>query len=184
MYLEKIGDTDNSIKIPTIFEKKAPLFYAFQSVMKDFLQDISYKRPFRFNFMNGCYGLAMSNTKALIVLSNEFIRWYNELPKKEQDTIGNPMTNGILLPAKMIGNDLYYINGRVNAHTAMQDNNVQIVFKGKEYRLKVIDDLEKDDNISYLFNLQFFTELLDLLLNTLNYKNGYADESGEITRYL
>ena len=57
------------------------------SVITQFIRGILKDMPFRFNYVNGSYGVAMSPFEWHIAISNKFIEWYNSRDKEFRERV-------------------------------------------------------------------------------------------------
>lgn len=163
-------------------------------ILSKFIPYIIEKKPFKFNYVNDCYGIALSEKNLLIILSNLFIEWYNSLPESEQLSRDILMDELILRRAKMINNKLCYLNRR-NSNSS--DNWEHLIgrkmlkFKNKDitFNITTTTPLGIDENESLLLDKRIVSLILDRILRTLNNKYGHsrnqeASLTGETLRYI
>ena len=196
MYLERIGtsnETTQEIHFPFSHIDRCPS--ELEPFVAAFMPAILSKRPFRFNFSNGSYGIAMSDRDLLITLSNLFIEWYNSLPAAQQTPREELFARGIIYKGKCIGNKLYYVFGN-NANSVADYNSLigRSLFRFKNRTItfnitnivRIVDD---DPNMSIFLSETMVMVIIDRILRTINNKYGQPSTeegtfSGEAHRYL
>ena len=197
MYLEKIGVSNNSttreIHFPFSHIDRYPT--ALEPYIAAFMPAILSKRPFKFNFFNGSYGIAMSDRDLFITLSNLFIEWYNSLPASQQSSREELFTRGIICKGKCIGNKLYYVFGN-NANSVADYNRLigreLFRFKNKTITFNItniVRTVEDDPNMSIFLSESMVRVIIDRILRTINNKYGQSGTQennfpGEAHRYL
>lgn len=197
MYLERIGISNNSttreIHFPFNHIDRCPT--ALEPYIAAFIPAILSKRPFRFNFSNGSYGIAMSDRDLFITLSNLFIEWYNSLPAAQHTSREELFTRGIIFKGKCIGNKLYYVFGN-NANSVADYNRLigreLFRFKNKTITFNItniVRTVEDDPNMSIFLSESMVKVIIDRILRTINNKYGQSGTQennfpGEAHRYL
>ena len=197
MHLERIGISNNSttqeIHFPFSRIDRCPP--EFELYIAAFIPAILSKRPFRFNFFNGSYGIAMSERDLFITLSNLFIEWYNSLPAAQQTPRDELFARGVLCKGKCIGNKLYYIFGN-NSNTVANYNRLigRNLFRFKNRTItfnitNIVSTVEDDPNMSIFLSGTMVKVIIDRILRTINNKYGQPSTeegtfSGEAHRYL
>lgn len=174
--------------IPTPFTVDNPdIISAFMSVILE-------KKPFKFNYANGSYGIAMSEKELLIVLSNLFIEYYNSLPAEQQLPKETLIDLGVISRGKCVNNKLYYVYPRNGINTtdyrALTGEEL-FTFKGNTIKFNIIQverAEEEDPNLSIFLKEDIVRVIIDRILKTVNNKYGRPTEeinpSGEIHRYI
>lgn len=197
MYLERIGTSNNlttqEIYFPFSRIDRCPP--ELEPYIAAFIPAILSKRPFRFNFSNGSYGIAMSDRDLFITLSNLFIEWYNSLPAAQQASREELFTRGVLFKGKCIGNKLYYV---FNNNTNAVPNYSRIIgrslfrFKNRTITFNItnmVRSIDDDPNMSIFLSKIMVMVIIDRILRTINNKYGQPSTeedtfSGEAHRYL
>lgn len=147
-------------------------------IIKNFISYIIEKRPFNFNFINGSYGIAMTDKEKLITLSNLFIEYYNSLPSHDKCTINNDTLFAfILCKGKFINGYLYYTNDspfNENTSTMLSYEGTELLkFKGKSIKLHIIKQLnENDPNIIIFLNPKIAKVIINRILILINSEYG------------
>lgn len=197
--LESVNSGDPYYTAPIYFPL-APVpssdttFINNRDIIVPFISVILEKRPFKFNYVNGSYGIAMPEKELLIVLSNLFIEHYNSLPAEQQLSKTELIDRGIISNGKYIGNILCYVYPRNDNNTT--DYSALIGrelfrFKGNTVRFNIVTierTEEEDPNMSIFLRSEIVRVIIDRILKTVNNKYGRPTEevnpSGEIHRYI
>lgn len=186
-YLEKIGTgggTDNgetdfymrsiTFNYSTIFSKED---------MKDFVRYLIRDKKLKFNFIRGSYGLAMSYLDYRILISNEFIRWYNlrynlgTSTASYNDLIGR----GILRECIINNGKIKYLRNSTNncgVNYYNHEGAYVCTFKGKPVNIHIVDSSSDTLNKTVLVNAGIAEEIAKAVLTIVNYKYG-REERGE-----
>lgn len=196
MYLEKIGNNGSSsteVSISNYTVDETVQGATFLDVLNKFIPYVIGKRPFKFNYFRGSYGIAMPMQDIVVVLSNLFIEWYNSTPSYRQTPRDVLFSTGILQKAKYVNNKLHYIvqdNGgnRVNYSNIIGRDLFR--FKNRNIKLNIVDVAITDDpNESILLTSQATGLIVDRILRTINYKYGNqrreeTPATGKALRYI
>lgn len=190
--LETIG-INNSYKVLPISADSYTLDNAVDSIYngsteEKFIWYLLRKRPFKFNFINGCYGIAMSDSDIIITVSNLFIEWYNAL----EDTVKIPMdgllSRQTLIKGKKSGNSLYRNGNSSNGNmTSYEENTVILHFKGSPVIFKVYKNPGQDTNEAIFLNIDYISKIVANILILINSHYGQqnnSSSSGETYRYV
>lgn len=194
MYLERIGNNSNNTVRVKFAEQpihEGDLDDFLIDAANEFMPYILEKRPFRFNYANGSYGIALCPDDLMVVLSNTFIDWYNSLPANEQVDQNTLLGYGIIKRAKKIGNNLWYLNSRdgnsMDEYRSLIGREL-FRFKDRTIRLNIIEDNpERDPNESLILSTKFAGLIVDRILRTINNKYGRQENTHttrETLRYL
>ena len=187
-YLEKIGTGGDTINGETDFSMQSTTFDDYGPIfpkedMKDFVRHLIRSKKLKFNFIRGSYGLAMSYLDYRILISNEFIKWYNlrynlgTSTASYNDLIGREILKECIINngkiqylrnnARRYGRDYYSYEG-ANVCT----------FKGNPVNIHIVDSSTDTINKTVLVNADIAEEIAKAVLTIVNYKYG-REERGE-----
>ena len=178
--LESIRDLRFSPQ-PTIFKvvNNSVEFNLAPKIFKGFIPYFIRQKRLKFNYFNGSYSLSMPFVKYMVVVSNEFIKWYNKEyeNKKLLDTYRGLLYNGILRECVIADNKIFYIRD-INPESYERYNGMPVcVFKGKEITLNIKDNSkEKMENKSVILNINISLYILSKILYVINYKYGRSEK--------
>lgn len=186
-YLEKISNREGMTIGASTFTMKAS-YNKYTSRftkdnMRDFVVYLIEKGKLKFNFINGNYGLAMSYIDYMILISNEFIEWYNHRFNQYivTSSYAQLISSGILKEC-IIDNDkiLYFTsNTASNRDYLNYEGRGVCVFKGKRVNIHIIDDNRGPENKVVLINSEIAETIAKAILETINYKYGRKEEREE-----
>lgn len=186
-YLEKIsaaegmtnGETDFSMQ-PVIFNNYSTIFS--MEDMKDFVRHLIRNKKLKFNFIRGNYGLAMSYLDYRILISNEFIKWYNLRYNLGASTASyNDLIREEILKECIINNGKiqYFRNTGISGRDySMYEGAEVCVFKGRPITIHIVDSSTDTLNKTVLVNAGIAEEIAKAVLTIVNYKYG-REERGE-----
>lgn len=176
-HLERVGIKNGKwIKIDL-----APSFYFTpyfnDSVITQFIRDILKDMPFRFNYVNGSYGVAMSPFEWHIAISNKFIEWYNSRDKEFRERVNY---RDYMMEAKIEGSTIY---GQTNSSFRNDCDFSEFIgrrvctFKGEEVSLSItgINQHFEDENITLVLNPEICQHILAYILKIVNF--GYDNSN-------
>lgn len=181
-YLEKIGKGSNLIDGETDFSMKIDTFNDYSTTfskedMKDFIKHLIRDKKLKFNFIRGSYGLAMSYLDYRILISNEFIEWYNLRYNLGISTANyNDLISGGILKECIINNGKiqYFRN-----NASRNDGNYYIyeganvcTFKGNSVNIHIVDSTPDTFNKTVLINASIAEKIAKAVLIVVNYKYG------------
>lgn len=184
--LERIGNTSLDFEYEDLKGSKFLLLAEqYKSLIRDFIIHVIKNKILKFNYINNAYNIALSTKDFALLLSNEFIKWYNKsynegLYNKDINSFfGNYVLvkriikeNGIYKTQSSDYNTNFYINKRI------------CDFKGKEIKLRIT---ELDNNIyeeSILLNYKIVAYIRTLILNTVNNYYGKSENNTVDTKTL
>lgn len=153
-----------------------PLFK--DSVITQFIRDILKDMPFRFNYVNGSYGVAMSPFEWHIAISNKFIEWYNSRDKEFRERVNY---KDYMMEAKVEGSAIY----RQNNSSFINDRDLSefigrrvCTFKGEEVSLSItgINQHFEDENITLVLNPEICQHILAYILKIVNFGYGNSNK--------
>lgn len=157
-----------------------------KTMLLDFVSHFLKSNKLKFNFKNGNFSIGMSFIEYMLLVSNEFISWYNQKYREGKYTYDNrSLKSKWIIRDCIIANGKIYNNSNYNTNQYLRkEGNLVCVFKGKEYRL-VISSIFTTQNSSTLINPNIAMFILTKALNILNYKYGKeTDSTSKETRFL
>lgn len=186
-YLERIsagggmtnGETDFSMQSVT-FDNYSTIFS--KEDMKDFVRYLIRNKKLKFNFIRGNYGLAMSYLDYRILISNEFIKWYNLRYNLGASTASynDLIREGILRECIINNGKIQYFRGirRSDEDYRRYEGAEICVFKGRPITIHIVDSSTDTLNKTVLVNAGIAEEIAKAVLTIVNYKYG-REERGE-----
>lgn len=152
---------------------------------KLFIKYLLETKKIRFNYNNGSYGLGMSFIDTVVLISKEFINWYNtEYNKHTFDlSYANLVSSGVIKEC-IITNGKVYIPRPVRRGSS--DDYQRYVgkkictFKGREITLTIDGVLSPEGeslNRTRILNLQYIEAIVCSILRILNYGYGREERS-------
>lgn len=152
---------------------------------KLFIKYLLETKKIRFNYSNGSYGIGMSFIDTVVLISNEFISWYNtEYNKHTFDLSYHDLVDIGIIKECIITNGKIYIPRAVRRSSS---NNYQryvgrkiCTFKGREITLTidgVLSSKEESLNRTRILNLQYIEAIVCSILRILNYGYGREERS-------
>lgn len=184
-YLEKINDKEN-LKLEN--NRFSPIMVKLSSsptklVIKSFIKHLIESKKLKFNFINGSYGFAMSYINFRILISNEFISWYNLKFNEGKLSISyrTLISEGIITEIIIDDNKIYDIrNGRTRRNYSDFEGKLVCTFKGNPITVHIIEDTtECNLNKSTLLGARVVDHIAKVILEVVNYKYGREEERGE-----
>lgn len=186
-YLEKIGTGGSIVEGEVDFSMRATLFNNYSPIfckedMKDFVRYLIRNKKLKFNFIRGNYGFAMSYLDYRILVSNEFIEWYN---LRYNLGVSTASCNDLI--SKGILRECIINNGKIQYFRRSTTNNRDYysyeganvcTFKGKLVNIHIVDSTTDTINKTVLVNADIAEEIAKAVLTIVNYKYG-REESRE-----
>lgn len=196
-YLEKLGTRDMEAGIDRFITYLSPNYYGADIAPDKFKKFVRYfinSKKLKFNYVNGSYSIGMSLIEFIVLISNEFIKWYNDQFNKEELTakFTDLKRHGVLRECIIDNGKIYYDMGRnnVNNYTRYIGKKV-CVFKGREITVDITDIAGvRNENKSILLDIQTALYILTIILKVLNYRYGRnkatheGNQLGTEVRYL
>lgn len=152
---------------------------------KLFIKYLLETKKIRFNYSNGSYGIGMSFIDTVVLISNEFISWYNtEYNKHTFDLSYHDLVDMGVIKECIITNGKIYIPRAVRRGSS--DDYQRYVgkkictFKGREITLtidRVLSSEEESLNRTRILNLQYIEAIVCSVLRILNYGYGREERS-------
>lgn len=196
-YLEKLGTNDMEVGVDRFITYLSPNYYGSVITSDKFREFVRYfisSKKLKFNYVNGSYSIGMSLIEFIVLISNEFIKWYNDQFNKEELTakFADLKRHGILRECIIDNGKIYYDRGRNNVNNYAQYIGKKVcVFKGREITVDITDIAEvRNENKSIILNTQTALYILNIILKVLNYRYGRnkatheSNQLGTEVRYL
>ena len=179
--LENLG-TSNMGAGENVFRVVNQLRYedSIKEMIKEFVPYFIKQGKLKFNYANGSYSIGMSFTEYILVISNEFIDWYNKKfnNKEWKYTFSTLKKSDVLKEGIIANNKIYYENSRRNVNSYAAYNGQRMcTFKGKDVLINIVDINEvKEDNKSIILNTNIALYILSKILRVINYRYGKAEQ--------
>lgn len=196
-YLEKLGTNDMEVGVDRFITYLSPSYYESVITPNKFREFVRYfisSKKLKFNYVNGSYSIGMSLIEFIVLISNEFIKWYNDQFNKEELTakFADLKRHGILRECIIDNGKIYYDRDRNNVNNYAQYIGKKVcVFKGREITVDITDIAEvRNENKSIILNTQTALYILNIILKVLNYRYGRnkatheGNQLGTEVRYL
>ena len=178
-YLECLGTNDMDTDVNRFITYLSPNYHgrAFNfDKLKGFVRCFINSKKLKFNYVNESYSIGMSLIEFIVLISNEFIKWYNDqFNKGELITKFEGLKRYSFLRECIIDNGkIYYDRGRNNVNNYAQYIGKKVcVFKGREITVDITDIAEvRNENKSIILNTQTALYILTTILKVLNYRYG------------
>lgn len=185
-YLEKLGTSDMEVGIGRFITYLSPSYYRdalSSNKLKEFVKDFINLKKLKFNYVNGSYSIGMSLIEFIVLISNEFIKWYNDQFNKEKLTtkFTELKRKDILKECIIDKGKIYYDRDRNNANNYAQYIGKKVcMFKGREVTIDITDIAEvRNENKSIILNTQIALYILATILKVLNYRYGRSKATHE-----
>ena len=196
-YLEKLGTNGMEVGVDRFITYLSPNYYESVITPDKFREFVRYfisSKKLKFNYVNGSYSIGMSLIEFIVLISNEFIKWYNDQFNKEELTaeFAKLKRDGILKECIIDNGKIYYDRGRISVNNCAQYIGKKVcVFKGREITVDITDIAEvRNGNKSIILNTQTALYILNIILKVLNYRYGRnkatheSNQLGTEVRYL
>lgn len=178
-YLERLGTNDMQAGEDKFITYLFPN-YCVNDIpsdkFKEFVRYFINSKKLKFNYVNGSYSIGMSLIEFIVLISNEFIKWYNDQFNKGELTtkFEDLKKHGILRECIIDNGKIYYDRNINNANNYAQYIGKQVcMFKGKEITIDITDITRvENENKSIIFDTQTALYILTTILKVLNYRYG------------
>ena len=185
-YLEKLGTDSMEMGVNRFITYLTPSYYGdvldFDK-LREFVKDFINLKKLKFNYVNGSYSIGMSLIEFIVLISNEFIKWYNDQFNKGELTarFTELKRRGILKECIIDNGKIYYDRDRNNVNNYAQYIGKKVcVFKGKEITVNITDIAEvRNENKSIILDTQTALYILTTILKVLNYRYGRSKATHE-----
>lgn len=179
-YLERIGTGNMNIGISSFTVFNAYEYWNIsigsQDKLKEFVKYFVQGNHLKFNFVNGFYSIGMSFIEFMVLISNEFIKWYNGQfnDKKVVATFEDLKRSHIVRECIISNGKIYYNNSRNDANSlASYVGRKVCTFKGVDITLSITGVSEvNNENKSIILDPQTALFILNQILKVLNYRYG------------
>ena len=185
-YLERLGTGNMETGIDRFVTYLLPVYYenALSSdKLKEFVRYFINSKKLKFNYVNGSYSIGMSFIEFIVLISNKFIKWYNDQFNKEELTtkFADLKRHNILRECIIDNGKIYYDRVRNNVNSYAQYIGKKVcVFKGREITVDITDIAEvKNENKSIILNTHIALYILATILKVLNYRYGRSKATHE-----
>lgn len=196
-HLEGLGTNNMEVGVDRFITYLTP-YYNTRDItsdkFKEFVRYFINSKKLKFNYVNGSYSIGMSLIEFTVLISNEFIKWYNDQFNKGELTVKfEDLKRYNILKECIIDNGkIYYDRGRNNVNNYAQYIGKKVcVFKGREITVNITDITEvRNENKSIILNIQTALYILTMILKVLNYRYGRnkatheSNQLGTEVRYL
>lgn len=196
-YLEKLGTYDMEAGVDRFITYLYPNYHGniiTPDKFKEFVRYFINSKKLKFNYVNGSYSIGMSLIEFIVLISNEFIKWYNDQFNKEELTakFANLKSHGILRECIIDNGKIYYDRGRNNVISYARYIGKKVcIFKGREITVDITDIVGvRNENKSIILDTQTALYILTTILKVLNYRYGRdkatheGNQLGTEVRYL
>ena len=180
--LENLG-TSNMRAGEGVFKVVNHLDYygdGIEGAIKDFASYFIKQGKLKFNYANGSYSIGMSFTEYMLVISNEFIDWYNKKfnNKELRYTFDTLKEDNVLKEEIIANNKIYYENSCRNVNLYVAYNGKRMcTFKGADVLINIVDLNEvKEGNKSIILNADIALCILSKILRVINYRYGKTEQ--------
>lgn len=178
-YLERIGTDNMNIGVSSFTVFNTPRYWndsIGSHKLKEFVKYFVQGNHLKFNYVNGSYSIGMSFIEFIVLISNEFIKWYNEQfnDKKMTATLEELKENYTVRECIICNGKIYYNNSRNNVNNlASYVGRKVCTFKGVEITLSITGISEVNgENKSIILDPQTALFILNQILKVLNYRYG------------
>lgn len=184
--LEKLGTNNMKVDIDRFITYLTPSPYGTvitPDKFKEFVRYFINSKKLKFNYVNGSYSIGMSLIEFIVLISNEFIKWYNDQFNKEELTakFADLKRHSILRECVIDNGRIYYDTGMNNVNNYAQYIGKKVcVFKGREITVDITDIADvRNENKSIILNTQTALYILTTILKVLNYRYGRSKATNE-----
>ena len=178
-YLENLGTRDMQVGEDKFITYLFPNYCVndiLSDKFKEFVRYFINSKKLKFNYVNGSYSIGMSLIEFIVLISNEFIKWYNDQFNKGELTtkFEDLKKHGILRECIIDNGKIYYDRNINNTNNYAQYIGKQVcMFKGKEITVDITDITRvENENKSIILDTQTALYILTTILKVLNYRYG------------
>ena len=178
-YLENLGTRDMQVGEDKFITYLFPNYCVndiLSAKFKEFVRYFINSKKLKFNYVNGSYSIGMSFIEFIVLISNEFIKWYNDQFNKGKLTtkFEDLKKHGILRECIIDNGKIYYDRNINNVNNYTQYIGKQVcMFKGKEITVDITDITRvENENKSIILDTQTALYILTTILKVLNYRYG------------
>lgn len=156
-------------------------------MINDFMKYFIKQKKLTFNYRNGGYSIGMSPTEFVILVSNEFIDWFNttgryKYTKKVIGRLGTGMSK-IIMKVYIIGDTIYKIEDNIEDFNSNEANlGVMGTFKGKEVVVHIAEENDTGATPTIILLPEIISYILNEILKLINCiygesKSNFGDKS-------
>lgn len=185
-YLERLGTNNMEAGADRFITYLSPNYYGSvitPDKFKEFVRYFISSKKLKFNYVNGSYSIGMSLIEFIVLISNEFIKWYNDQFNKEEFTanFAELKRRGILKECIIDNGKIYYDKSMNNVNNYAQYIGKKVcMFKGREVTIDITDIVEvRNENKSIILNTHTALYILAIILKVLNYRYGRSKTTHE-----
>lgn len=185
-YLERLGTRNMEAGIDRFVTYLQPHYYSdtlSTDKLRDFVRHFINTKKLKFNYVNGSYSIGMSLPEYIILISNEFISWYNSLfnEGKVTATFDRLKRESLLKECIIDNGKIYYETSRNNVNNYSSYIGKKVcMFKGREITISITDIAEvRNENKSITLNTRTALYILNIILKVLNYRYGRETDATE-----
>lgn len=156
-----------------------------RNMAKSFIEHLIRGRKLKFNYKSGSYSIGMTFVEFIVLISNEFISWYNQKFNEGVYiyTLDNLLRSKVIGKGVIAGDRIYYNNNSRSVDTYRSFIGKKMcTFKGRDVLIDITGINEiTNDNKNILLNSKIALYILTRILNVINYrygKSGQRDQEG------
>lgn len=140
--------------------------------IKEFIKHFIRLKVLKFNFINNQFSIAIPMTEFIILISNEFIKWYNNKYNNNIYTVNfDSLKRKKIINSVIIKNNrIYNLDNNINMDYSRYIGKKVCTFKGKEILLQIIRTVDENMNQSTILNPSIALFILTNILKVLNYR--------------
>lgn len=166
-------DIDNRFTVQNSLGATDALYETF----KDFITYFIRNNKLPFNYIDGCYGIAMSYLDFALLVSNEFIKWMNreDNPYRNELVMGDLKAHKVLDRYIIIDNRIHIVSGHGNNSVATIEylkDKFLFSFKGQPVKIEIVSDLEETCTTTNLLSNTAIGYIATLITKSVNYFYG------------
>lgn len=180
--LEQLGtanmsSTDNTFRALNVLGRRGHLD---KNIVKSFTEHLIRDRKLKFNYKSGSYSIGMTFVEFMVLISNEFISWYNQKFNEGVYiyTLDNLLRSKVIRKGVIAGDKIYYDSNSRNLDTYRSFIGKKMcTFKGKDVLINITEINEvANNNKSNLLNSEIALYILTRILNVVNYRYGKSEQ--------
>lgn len=139
----------------------------------NFVKHLILSRKLKFAYRNGSYVLGMSSAECMILVSNEFISWYNQLSNAEAEQIEDVKRYYMKFGVSAKGH-IYGIGGTLPLLDSVSKYVGKRIctFKGRKIKLRISGTTSEASDRSLFLSENVISEILSVILEVINLKYG------------
>lgn len=185
-YLEKLGTNYMEKGIDRFVTYLSPDYHEgvlSSDNLKEFVRYFINLKKLKFNYVNSSYSIGMSFIEFIVLISNEFIKWYNDQFNKGEltDKFARLKEVGILKECVICNGKIYYDKSIDNVNNYAQYIGKEVcMFKGRKVTVNITDiNNAMNENKSIILNTCTALYILVTILKVLNYRYGRSKATHE-----